>query len=121
MSFFATDACLRGTGGICQGHYFHFRFPEFVFGWARKVHIAHLELLAIIVGVKVWRHVIRGNRFVVGCDNQAVVTIINTGRSKNKLLQKMLCELCYQLAMVEAEIFAKNYRRYTEHNTGYFE
>ena len=105
---FATDSCLTGAGGLCNGKYFHVQFPEYVFTWDEKVHIAHLELLAIIIGLKIWKKHLKGMRIVVGCDNQAVVTIINTGRSRNRLLQKLLREMCYCLAMAEVEIFARH-------------
>ena len=80
---FATDSCLTGAGGLCSGKYFHVQFPEYIFTWDEKVHIAHLELLAIIIGLKIWKKHLKGMRIVVGCDNHAVVTIINTGISRN--------------------------------------
>ena len=53
--FFATDSCLQGARGICGDKYFYVTFPQYIFGWAKKVHMAHLELLAVVLGVKVWK------------------------------------------------------------------
>ena len=103
---FSTDACLEGIGGHCFNRYFHKELPAWVFEMGKNVHIVHLELLAIVVGVRLWKKLLTGQRFVVGCDNQAVVTIINTRRSKNKLLQVLLRELMFALATAEAELFA---------------
>ena len=105
--FFSTDACLDGAGGMCQGCYYHAQFPEKVFHWDKKVHIGYLELLAVIIGVKIWKDLITGTRFVVGCDNQAVVTIVNTGRSRNMLLQRLLRELNFELAKIQAQIYLR--------------
>ena len=106
LSFFSTDACLKGAGGIYQGQYFHVEFPKEVFMLDENVHIAHLELLAIIVGVRLWADLVHGKRFTIACDNEAVVTIINSGRSRNCLLQQMLRELAFCLANLDTEIHA---------------
>ena len=90
LNFFATDACLKGAGRKCGRFYFHTEFPQYVFQWDRYVHIAHLEMLAIIIGIKVWGGILAGKRFVIACDNQVVVTIINQSRSRNSLLQKLM-------------------------------
>ena len=104
--WFATDACLKGAGGFCQGNYYHITFPKKIFDWG-DVNIAHLELLAIIIGVRLWKNLVKGMKFVVGCDNEAVVTIINMGRSRNELLQTLLRELMYNLAQLDSQIHAK--------------
>ena len=102
----ATDSCLVGIGGTCGDRYFHMTLPE----WVRQVenvNIAHFELWAILVAIRLWKNYITGHRFVVGCNNQAVATIINTGRAKNGLLQTLLRELTFEVAMAQAEIYAK--------------
>ena len=101
-----TDACLQGIGGFCQGRYFHATIPEWISS-LEDLHIAHLELWAIVVAVQLWRTHINGLKFVVGCDNESVMTIINTGYSRDKLLQILLRELMYHLAMGHAEMVAK--------------
>ena len=107
LEFFATDACLEGAGGYCQESYFHIAFPDFLFQRQEKVFIAHLELWAIIVGIKIWKEKIKGVKFAIACDNQVVVNVINTGRSKNKLLQQLLREMTYNLAVIDVETVAK--------------
>ena len=104
--FMSSDASLKGIGAFCQGNYFHAEIPENI----KKipgVHIAHFELWAIIAAVKTWKHRINGCKFIMGCDNLAVVTIINTGRSKDKLLQKLLRELIYVITENQAEIVTR--------------
>ena len=40
----------------------------------------------------------------MGCDNQAVLQIINNGKAKDKLLQQLLRQLMFELASHQAEI-----------------
>ncbi len=47
---FATDACLVGGGGWCQGIYFHTSFADFII--QQGLHINALELFTVIVGLK---------------------------------------------------------------------
>ena len=51
---FAVDACLTGAGGCCKQQYFRTRFPKELL--TSQVKITHLELWAIIIGVKLWGH-----------------------------------------------------------------
>ena len=64
-------------------------------------------MLAIIIGIKVWGGILAGKRFVIACDNQVVVTIINQSISRNSLLQKLMREMCYCLAQLDAQIHAR--------------
>ena len=56
-------------------------------------NIAHLELWAIIIAIKLWINVVSGKKLHFFCDNECCVTIINSGRSKDGKLQMLLCEL----------------------------
>lgn len=98
------DACLTGCGGWCEGKYFHTEFPENV--KQQKLHINGLELLTLTICVKLWGHLWSGKRIVVYCDNLTSVTVLNTGRSYNKFLQKCLREICFLTANYECEIKA---------------
>ena len=76
------DACMVGAGGFCEalGQYFRLRFPN---SFAQQdLKITHLELWAVIVGVKLWYKQMFGKVIRVHTDNEAVAIIINTGRSK---------------------------------------
>ena len=57
------DAMLVGAGGMCKGYYFYTPFPKFI---VQQAHIiAHLELLAFIVALKAWPHLISNTKVVV--------------------------------------------------------
>lgn len=91
----ATDASLLGGGGVQMQRmeFFHVSFPEWVKQQAR--HINALELWTLVVALKVWGGECRGMRIKVLCDNEASVSVVNTGRSRDAMLCQLLRELCY--------------------------
>ena len=96
------DACLVGCGGWSQGEFFHSTFPKFIEDM--KLHINSLELLTLTVAVKLWGSKLQGKRFVVLCDNQATVMVVNSGKSRDMFMQACLRELVWHLAILDAEI-----------------
>ncbi|KAI8490424.1 hypothetical protein Bbelb_316920 [Branchiostoma belcheri] len=87
-----TDACLTGCGGICNGEFFHSRFPTAVLEqYGAKIHV--LEMLTIVVAARKWGPGWRGSRIVINCDNMACVYVLNSGRSRDKDLLHSAREL----------------------------
>ena len=80
----ASDACMSGMGAICGNEYISSVFPE----WCQQLdyQIHHLEMLAIVVSLKVWKHRLTGKRFVMLCDNEAVVQVVNVENPKDPIL-----------------------------------
>ena len=50
---FASDVCLKGARGKTQTHFYRSRFPATIEVFAGN-NIAVLEMMAIIVGCKLW-------------------------------------------------------------------
>ena len=97
-----TDATLVGAGGVCKGHYFHTCFPPVTTG---KAHIiAHLELLAFIVALKAWPHIIANTKFVVHLDNMIAVSAINSGHSRDSFVNVGLQEIAYLSTLHNFEV-----------------
>ena len=98
----ATDASLVGAGAVAWNHaYYRLKFPPC---WVGK-NIAYLEMWAIIVACKVWGStILKGKKLVVQCDNEAVVEIINRGRSRDIFLQAALQEIVYLAAVHQFEL-----------------
>ena len=90
----ASDASLIGMGAVCGKQYIKLTFPEELQGQ----NIAYLELLAIIIMVKTWIHEFKGKSVVFNCDNEAVVSVLNTGRARDARLQDYLRELTFVAA-----------------------
>ena len=81
---FATDACLTGAGGVIHGDvraFYHAEFPTSV--TKLQLHIHQLELLAIVVGVKLWAQSLVGQKVLIQCDNEPSVFALNSGRTRD--------------------------------------
>lgn len=82
--------------------FFHVQFPSQFLN--KSFHITALEVIVIIICLKLWGNSFRGKKIVVFCDNMAACQIINTGKSKCKILQECLREICFLAALFEFEI-----------------
>ena len=50
------------------------------------MNIAHLEILNILVALGVWHQFWANNKVAITCDNEAVVYVLNTGRTRDLTL-----------------------------------
>ena len=100
----ARDACLLAAGAFRQDQCFSVMFPEHILEGKPKPKITHLELWAIIIAVKVLGPELTGRIVKISTDNEAVSQIINTGRSYDAHLQKLLRELVWWLAQFQFRI-----------------
>jgi hypothetical protein len=106
----ATDACLSGAGAVIHGakKYFHVQFPEAVIEQGLFIH--HLELLTVVVAMKLWAHLLPGQRVLLACDNEPSVFAINTGRSRDErgVVGACLRELWLLCSRHQIELRAKH-------------
>ena len=93
---FATDSCLSGCGGICGYEYFHSSFPDDI--RTQQLPIHQLEMLAVLVGVRIWGSYCQGLRVQIYCDNESVVRVINSSRTKDPFMATCLRELWLEVA-----------------------
>ena len=89
-----------GAGAVCENEYFHMKYPQQVLN--KFSIIAHLEMVAIILAIKMWGEKISRKVIHLSCDNQACVEIINTGRARDRKLQECLRELVMLVAKKQA-------------------
>lgn len=85
------DASLERAGAWCQGQFFTKKFPEELL--AIVSHINELECVTVTVCVKIWSQKFQGKKLMLRCDNKATVLAVNTGRSRNRVMQACLREL----------------------------
>ena len=97
----ATDACLTGIGGTCVGinQYFAMPIPQQYSDY--KIH--HLEMWAILIALQIWQHEIRSKKFIIRCDNMAVIDVIRNGDSRDAILQQQLRHYVYLIVMFQCE------------------
>ena len=96
------DASMSGAGGMSGHKYYRVSFPIQILTEKTKIH--HLELWTVILAVRVWGRNMTGKIIRIKSDNEAVTQIINTGRSKDLLLQKLLRELTWWLSIHQFRI-----------------
>lgn len=101
---FASDACLTGYG--CwyaeDSQFIHGTFPADILD--QQLSINALEMLAIMIGCKVWGKLWKGKRIVVHCDNETSVWCLNRGRAWDPFLLSCLREVEMLAALHEFEI-----------------
>ena len=83
---FTTDASLHAGGATCLNECFTCEFPED--NVCSAEHITTLELYTIVVAVKFWASKFSLRKFLVSCDNEAGVSVVNSGFSKDPFMQR---------------------------------
>ena len=73
------DACLEGLGAICQNQVYSLKIPKNFENYS----IVYLEMLNILVALRVWCHHWATHRILLKCDNQAVVSVLNSGKTQD--------------------------------------
>jgi len=101
---FSTDACLTGCGGLAGDIYFHAQFPDFILKEQFPIH--QLEMIAIMVAVRLWGNKWKGLNITVYCDNEAAVTVLNSGRTKDSILAKCVREIWLCTALGQFQLRA---------------
>ncbi len=78
-----TDASgVIGYGGICGSKWFQGTWQPHQLLETPGISIAWQELFAIIVACQIWGDLLRDKRIIFKCDNEAVVSMINTKCSR---------------------------------------
>ena len=73
-----------------------------------EVHIAYLEMLAVLAAIRTWTNTIKGTYFWIHVDNEAVATVLNTGASRDEFLQMALREILMIAALNDFMIKARH-------------
>ena len=76
------DACLIGLGP-CWGQWVYHLPLQLGYG---SYSIVHLEMVNIFLALKVFRYFWQKCKILIRCDNQAVVTVLNTGKTRDPYL-----------------------------------
>ena len=101
----ASDSCLTGGGAYTNNQFVHFQFPEIVLKKCK--HINQLECVTLVVAIAKWAPLFRCSKLLVNCDNQVTVQCINSGFSRNKVLQSCLRYLHRVMALESFDLKAQ--------------
>jgi hypothetical protein len=84
-----TDASGFGVGGVFRDRW----FAQPLTAAQQVLSIAWKELYAVLVACRAWGGHFAGLRILLHCDNQSVVSIVNSGTSKCGLIMQLVREL----------------------------
>ena len=103
------DACLSGVGAVFKNQIYAGKIPERL----QKFNIAALEMLNILVAVRLWAKDWSGLSLKIHCDNQAVVSVLRSGKTKDPDLagiSRNIFMLCaqYDIFLVIQHVPGKN-------------
>ena len=101
---FTTDASLHGAGATCLDECFTVEFPEDIMRAAK--HITGLELYTVVLAVNFWAPKLRGRKFIVSCDKEAAVTVINSGSTRDGFMQRCSRQLWFKASVFYFELTA---------------
>ena len=76
------DACLMGMGGCWNSQVYSIPMDRDY----KNFTIVHLEMLNLLVAIKIWADPWSSQKVVLFCDNQAVVSVLNNSRTKDRTL-----------------------------------
>ena len=94
------NACLEGLGAICQNQVYSIKIPKNFENYG----IVHLEMLNILVALRVWCHQWATHRILLKCDNQAVVSVLNSGKTHDLTLGVMARNIATILAINDIDL-----------------
>lgn len=91
---FATDASSTiGCGGVYGTHWFAHRWSSDVLRLPFQHSSAFFEIIPIVIAASLWGHEWSRKRILLLCDNQAIVSVINKGRSKSSFIMPFVRRL----------------------------
>ena len=76
------DACMTGMGGCWYSQVYSLPIEKNY----KNFTIYHLEMLNLLVATRLWTDHWSSQKVVLFCDNQAVVSVLNNGRTKDRTL-----------------------------------
>ena len=94
------DACFTGLGGRWQNIVYHLPIDR---GYA-NLGIVQLEMINILVALHTFGSTWKGKRILVKCDNDAVVHVLNTGRTKDPYLGACARNVWFESALFDVDL-----------------
>ena len=103
-----TDATDKAFGGIFQNKWFQGMFPEDLLVLDNSPSMALLELYPIVIACFLWGEQWNKKRILFHCDNMATVQILNKGRSKTSIINKLMKMLTWLAAKYNFTVHAEH-------------
>ena len=94
------DACLQGLGAVCNNQIYAIKIPPNF----QNYTIVHLEMLNELVAVRLWRYYWKQKSILIKCDNQAVVSVLTSGRTQDRILAAIARNILLELAVCDIKL-----------------
>ena len=94
------DACLQGLGAVYMNQVYAVPIPEYCFQFS----IVHLEMPNILVAVRVWGQNWAYKRIIIKCDSQAVVSVLNSGKTQDMTLAAIARNIMMEAAKYDIDL-----------------
>ena len=94
------DACLTGFGGRCGWFVYHL---PIICGF-RKWTIVHLEMVNIFLALRLLSQLWSTKKILIHCDNQAVVTVLKSGKTRDAFLAASARNIWYLAVVHDVDI-----------------
>ena len=98
------DASLQGLGAMCGQEIYAIALP---IGY-QNYNIVHLEMINILVAVRTWAPQWQGRKVVIHCDNQAVVSVLNSSHSRDMTLAAMVRNINMITAHLDIDLITEH-------------
>ena len=102
MDVIELDACLTGLGG---------RFNQCVYTYQFKDNeipsmftIVHLEMWNVLLALRLWGQAWKNKQVIIKCDNEAVVSVVNTGVTKDNGLGAIVRNIWLETALKDIKL-----------------
>ena len=92
------DACLTGFGGRCGRYVYHLPIE------CRNWTILHLEMVNILIAIRLFTFFWASKKILIKCDNDAVVTVLKSGKTHDPYLAACARNVWYASAMSDIAI-----------------
>ena len=94
------DTSLVGLGAIFQNEVYVIPLHKGFLG----MDIVHLEMLNILVATRVWKNKWGGKRISIHCDNSAVVSVLNTGKTRDQIFAALARNIALEAAAADIHL-----------------
>ena len=94
------NACLQGLCAYCMNQVYAIQIPVYL----KNYTIVHLEMLNILVTIRAWKKFFQNKRILIKCDNQAVVSVLTTGRTSDLTLSAIARNIMMETATYDIDL-----------------
>ena len=98
------DACLTGFGDRCGQFVYHLPIARGFRNWT----IVHLEMVNILLAMILFANIWASKKILINCDNQALVTVLTTGKTRDAFLVASARNIWYVTAIHAIEVLYKH-------------